>query len=62
MNSLDDVRGAGDAIPANLIERASAPGLYCALTRRSDYCDVEGLPADPKRTLAVNGTRLRAQD
>lgn len=43
----------GDAIPADVIDRASSPQLWTALTRLTDYDPKSGLPADDSRTIRV---------
>lgn len=48
----------GAAIPIDLIDRAETPALWTALTRCSDFDPVKGLPENPNRTIAVNGTRV----
>lgn len=50
----------GDALPSNLIDRASTPALWTALTRLPDYDEKSGLPEDPRREITVNGKRLTA--
>lgn len=52
----------GDAMDADLIRRASAPALWCALTRLPDYDAAEGLPADGERGIVVHGTAYTADD
>lgn len=50
----------GDALPSNLIDRASTPALWTALTRLPDYDEKSGLPENPRREVTVNGKRLTA--
>lgn len=59
INSLDYYQ-VGDTIPANIIDRASTPALWCALTRLPDYDPKEGLPADPERKIRVLSKHLTA--
>lgn len=51
-----------DAWSMTEIDRASTPALWCALTRQPDFDWKTGLPADPKRTIQVNGTHYGPQD
>ena len=48
----------GDAHPVELIDRAETPALWTALTRCPDFDPKKGLPANPNRTISVNGTRV----
>lgn len=48
----------GAQLSPQLIDRASTPALWCALTRHPDYSPDTGLPANPARTITVNGTRF----
>lgn len=57
-----DKRRLGDALPAKLIDRASSPALWTALTRLPDYNEKTGLPADSSRKIQVKGTHLEAGD
>jgi CRISPR-associated endonuclease Csn1 len=57
-----DKRRLGEAIPAAVINRASTPALWCALTRLEGYSPVDGLPADPERRIRVRGRHLNAND
>lgn len=43
---------------AEEVDRASTPALWCALTRLADFDPKDGLPADPERSIVVNGHRL----
>ncbi|MEE1324294.1 MAG: HNH endonuclease [Bifidobacteriaceae bacterium] len=52
----------GDAMDDDLIRRASTPALWCALTRLPDYIPGTGLPADPNRSIQVNGIAYGPQD
>lgn len=51
---LDKVDVTGAFTP-DMIQRASSPQLWTALTRQPDYTPKTGLPADPDRRLTVNG-------
>lgn len=42
------------------VDRAASEALWCALTRSPDYVPGTGLPANPDRTIQVNGTRIHA--
>lgn len=55
-------RQVGDEMTAALIDAASAPALWCALTRHPDYDPVKGLPTDPRRTIRLHGKHLGATD
>nr|WP_051072433.1 type II CRISPR RNA-guided endonuclease Cas9 [Corynebacterium caspium] len=46
----------GEELSSSLIDRASSEALWCALTRDPDYVFKKGLPANPNRTIQVNGT------
>lgn len=52
----------GDPISAVDVDRASTEALWCALTRHPDFDSKEGLPADPGRTIRVQGRHLSADD
>lgn len=52
----------GDAIPAAIIDRASTPQLWTALTRLPDYDPKEGLPENPERQIRVKNQYLNADD
>lgn len=52
----------GDSLSAELIDRASTPALWCALTRSEDFDWKDGLPENLTREITVNGTHLTAQD
>lgn len=53
-------RSLSDAMPADIIDRASTPALWCALTRLPDFDPVGGLPVDETREIRVYETTLRA--
>jgi CRISPR-associated endonuclease Csn1 len=57
-----DKRKVGEAIPANIINRASTPALWCALTRQPDYTPDGGLPANPERRIRVKNRWLGPDD
>lgn len=57
-----DTRLVGDEIPDKIINRASTPALWCALTRHPDYVPGEGLPANAGREIRVNGQHLMGLD
>lgn len=42
----------------DLIDRAETPALWTALTRCPDFDPKNGLPANPERTITVNGTHV----
>ena len=50
----------GDALPADVINRVTDPGLWTALVRAPDFDDQVGLPADPTRVLKLRGKRISA--
>ena len=50
------------ALSAELIDRASTPALWTALTRCSDYDEKDGLPSDPHRSIVVNGHHIRGEE
>lgn len=52
----------GETFSVEEIDRASTPALWCALTRQSDFDQKDGLPADPTRTIRVNGKQFGAED
>lgn len=52
----------GDAIPAEVIDRASTPQLWTALTRLPDFDEKEGLPENPERKIRVKNQHLTADD
>ncbi|MDR0847653.1 MAG: HNH endonuclease [Propionibacteriaceae bacterium] len=51
----------GDALSADLIDRAGSPALWSQLTRLEDYDRNTGLPADPQRSIRLNGVTLDAE-
>lgn len=55
-------RPLGAPLSAAAIDKAETPALWAALTSLPDYDPEKGLPADPGRTVVVNGHRLRAGD
>lgn len=55
-------RKVGDALPADLIDRASSEALWCALTRHPGFDDRNGLPEDSRRSIRIHGTHLDARD
>lgn len=63
----DTVRGLhkhklGDEFTQQEMDRASTPALWTALSREHDFELGKGLPANPNRTIRVNGTRLATND
>src|SRR5699024_9130752 len=55
-----DARMVADEIPEAIIDRASTPALWCALTRHEDFVPGSGLPENPSRSLRVHGRNLGA--
>jgi CRISPR-associated endonuclease Csn1 len=55
-----DKRKVGDAIPAQVVNRASSPALWCALTRQPDFDEKTGLPKDPGRVIRLKNRYLDA--
>src|SRR5699024_7595065 len=55
-----DARMVGDEIAEAIIDRASTPALWCALTRHEDFVPGSGLPENPSRSLRVHGRTLGA--
>lgn len=51
-----------EAMSADLIRRASAPALFAALTSLPDYSEKQGLPANPRRSIVLNGTPVFADE
>ena len=51
-------RMLGAAMSVDLIDRAETPALWTALTRCPDFDPKNGLPANPERTITVNGTHV----
>ena len=52
----------GDPISVTDVDRASTEALWCALTRQPDFDSKKGLPANPDRTIKVQGRYLNADD
>ncbi|OKL47399.1 CRISPR-associated protein [Boudabousia marimammalium] len=52
----------GEELSSEMIDRASSEALWCALTRDPDYDFKKGLPANPERTIRVNGTIFGPED
>ena len=50
----------GEALPAEIINRVTDPGLWTALVRAPEFDDQLGLPADPARSLSLRGSRISA--
>lgn len=50
------------AIPAEIIDRAASEALWCALTSEPDFDWKDGLPANPERSIRVNGTHFGPDD
>ncbi|SNT01959.1 CRISPR-associated endonuclease Csn1 [Micrococcales bacterium KH10] len=48
-----DMRQVGDELSVAVIDRASTPALWCALTRHPDFSPTDGLPADPERRIRL---------
>ncbi|PAT06109.1 CRISPR-associated protein [Corynebacterium hadale] len=55
-----ETRKVGDALPAEVIDKASTEALWCALTRHPDFDPKNGLPENPQRKIRVHGTHLNA--
>lgn len=55
-------RKVGEAMSAELIDRAATPALWTALTRCHDFDAKEGLPENWSREIRVNGTTFDAVD
>jgi CRISPR-associated endonuclease Csn1 len=55
-------RSVSSAMPVELIDRASTPALWCALTRLEDFDPTEGLPEDPARRIRVKERHLGPND
>ncbi|NLC98224.1 MAG: CRISPR-associated protein [Actinomycetales bacterium] len=55
-------RLVSDELQVELIDRASSPSLWVALTRDPDFDPKEGLPANPDRRIRINGTHLGPDD
>lgn len=52
----------GDALSAELIDRAETPALWTALTKQPDFDVKNGLPEDPTRHITVNGKQFGPTD
>lgn len=52
----------GDALSAELIDRAETPALWTALTKQPDFDVKNGLPADSTRHITVNGKQFGPTD
>ncbi|MFA5564834.1 MAG: type II CRISPR RNA-guided endonuclease Cas9 [Acidimicrobiia bacterium] len=52
----------GDAMSLELIDRASTPALWMALTLDPDFDEKEGLPANPNRQIRVRDQHLGPYD
>lgn len=52
----------GDAIPAPIVDRASTPALWTALTRHPDFVEGEGLPENPERRIRIHDRWLGADE
>lgn len=52
----------GDALSAELIDRAETPALWTALTKQPDFDVKNGLPEDPTRCITVNGKQFDPTD
>ncbi len=50
----------GDALPADVINRVTDPGLWTALVRAPEFDTQTGLPANPDRSLSLRGLRISA--
>jgi CRISPR-associated endonuclease Csn1 len=57
-----DKRRVGDPIPANVVNRAASPALWCALTRHPDFSEKDGLTENPTRTIRVKNRHLGPDD
>ena len=55
-------RRVSDELSVELIDRASSPSLWVALTRDPDFDEKDGLPADPERRIRIDGTHLGPDD
>lgn len=51
-----------EELPAALIDRAATPALWCALNRAEGFDAKNGLPADPERSIRVNGQHFGPED
>lgn len=50
----------GDALPADVINRVTDPGLWTALVRAPEFDTQTGLPANSDRSLSLRGLRISA--
>ena len=50
----------GDALPVDVINRVTHPGLWTALVRAPEFDAETGLPANPARSLSLRGSRISA--
>lgn len=50
----------GDALPVEVINRVTDPGLWTALVRAPEFDAETGLPANPARSLSLRGSRISA--
>lgn len=50
----------GDEIPLEVIDRASTPALWTALTRHPDFVEGTGLPENPSRKIRLHDRMLDA--
>lgn len=48
----------GDALPADVVNRVTDPGLWTALVRAPEFDAQTGLPANPDRSLTLRGSRI----
>ncbi len=55
-------QSVGSAMSRRLIDNASTPALWCALTRCEDFDSEAGLPENPQRLIVVNGKHLGPED
>ncbi|MDO4784948.1 MAG: HNH endonuclease [Propionibacteriaceae bacterium] len=49
-------------MPLELIDRASTPALWCALTRQQDFDSKTGLPENAERRIVVQGKKIGPTD
>lgn len=52
----------GSELSVNLIDRASTPALWTALTRHPDFTEKDGLLEDSSREITVNGRKICADE
>lgn len=55
-------RRVGDAFSRDEIDAASTPAMWTALSRDPDFDPVEGLPANPARSLRIHGSHYSADE